>query len=255
MTRVRTLAFICAALVGSSACDETPDNVITGPSLPATSTAISTVFAGTLTVGGTQTWAFSLPTAAEVRLTLGSLTDAAGLPTGRSLRLTFGVPSGTSCGSLQTTTAAAGLATHLKAFASAGTYCASVTDAGQLGVTSDFAVRILLGNPDTSAGAGIITYSSLLLPGGVTARTFSASSAGIVTVVFDTLEPQSVPSLTLGIGFPRFDGGGCQVTSSFNATRGSQFALPVEAGNYCVRLSDPGTLTGPAQFSLRIFHP
>jgi hypothetical protein len=254
MTRVRPLAFICASLIAISACDSTTATP-TSPGQSDTSTAIVTVFSGTLAVGGTQTWAFSLPTAAQLRLTLGSLTDATGAPTGRSLRLTFGIPSGTGCGALQTTTTAAGLATHLSSFASAGTYCASVTDTGQLGVPSDFGVRITFGDPGTTAGAGIITYASTILPGGTTSRTLNASSAGTLTVVVDTLEPQSVQSLVLGIGFPRSDGGGCQVTLTANATRGSQAAIPVEAGTYCVKVTDPGTLTGPAQFSMRIFHP
>jgi hypothetical protein len=52
-----------------------------------------------------------------------------------------------------------------------------------------------------------------------------------VTIFFDTIDPASVPSLALGIGFPRADGGGCVVNLTATATRGSQFAIPVEGGN------------------------
>jgi hypothetical protein len=143
----------------------------------------------------------------------------------------------------------------LSAFASAGTYCVAVTDVGQLGQSSDFAVRITFGDPNTRAGGGTITYASVLLPGGNTSRTFTASASGVVTIIVDTLEPQSVTTVNVGVGFPRSDGGGCQVTLSANVTRGSQLGIPVEAGNYCVRVADPGTLTTAASFSMRIVHP
>ena len=251
----RRLILICCALVAGSGCDSTPETPTT-PTTPSVSTAITSVFSGTLTQGGTQTWAFSLPSPAQVRFTLGSLTDTTtGQPTGRSLRLTFGIPSGTGCGPLQSVTTAAGLATHLSAFGSAGTYCVSVTDIGQLGGSSDFAVRVTFGDPVTSSGSGVVTYTSTILPGGTTTRTFVASNPGTVAVVFDTLTPQSASSLVVGLGFPRADGGGCQLTRSFVATRGFQFELPVEAGTYCVGVTDAGSLAGAGQFSLRIFHP
>jgi hypothetical protein len=136
-----------------------------------------------------------------------------------------------------------------------GTYCVSVADIGQLTSPANFGVRITLGDPSTRGGGGTVTYAQTVLPKGSTSRTFDASLRGDVTVFFDTIDPASVPSLSLGIGFPRSDGSGCVLNQTYSATRGSQFAFPVEAGTYCLQVSDPGTLTGPAQFSLRIQHP
>jgi hypothetical protein len=188
-------------------------------------------------------------------VSLGSLTDANGTPLPQSLRLTFGVPQGTGCGAIQAATTSANLSTQLQVNVAGGTYCVSVADVGQLSSTVNFGVRITLGDPSTRGGAGTVTYSQIVLPKGFTSRTFDASLRGDVTIFFDTIDPASVASLGLGVGFPRADGGGCVLNQTYTATRGSQFTVPVEAGTYCVQVSDPGTLTGPAQFSLRIQHP
>jgi hypothetical protein len=190
-----------------------------------------------------------------VRVSLGSLTDANGTPLPQSLRLIFGVPQGTGCGPIQEATTPAGLSTHLQVLVAGGTYCVSVADVGQLSSTATFGVRITLGDPSTRAGAGTVTYAQTVLPKGSTSRTFDASLRGNVTILFDTIDPASVSSLGLGVGFPRADGGGCVLNQTYTGTRGAQFTFPVEAGTYCLQVSDPGTLTGPAQFSLRIQHP
>jgi len=138
---------------------------------------------------------------------------------------------------------------------SAGTYCVGVADVGQLSASAVFGVRITQGEPTSLAKPGTDTYTSVLFPGGFTSRTFEASAAGTVTVIMDTITPDSVASLAGGLGFPRTDGGGCQLTSTFVASRGAQLAVPVETGTYCVKVSDPGTLTQLTSFSLRIIHP
>jgi hypothetical protein len=137
----------------------------------------------------------------------------------------------------------------------AGTYCVGIADPGGLGTPANFGVRITQGDPSSTATPGTDTYASVLFPGGFTSRTFEASTAGTVTVIMDTISPASVPSLFAGVGFPRTDGGGCQLTRTFTATRGAQLAVPVEVGTYCVKLSDPGTLTQVTSFSLRIVRP
>jgi hypothetical protein len=71
----------------------------------------------------------------------------------------------------------------------------------------------------------------------------------------DTIDPSSVSTLGLGLGFQRNDGSGCEIASAVIATRGTQFSMPVDAGKYCVKIFDPGTLASPASFTLRILHP
>ena len=254
MTRVRTLTLLRLMLAGAAACEETT-TVPTAPTVrPATSQATTQIFTGTLDPGASKTYAFTIG-GVPVRVSLSSLTDSNNNPLPQSLRLTFGVPQGTGCGAIQTATTPATLSTQLQALAAGGTYCVSVADIGQLPATANFGVRITLGDPTTSAGSGEISYASTVLPKGSTSRSFDASNSGIVTIFVDSIVPASVSSLSLGIGFPRTDGGGCQLNQTFSAVRGSQFAFAVEAGTYCLQVSDPGTLTGPAQFALRIQHP
>ena len=252
--RLQSLA-LGVLLVAATACGQNdPDNVVSGPSNFAP-TSFTQVFSGTLLPGGSQSYAFSLAASAPLRVSLSSLTDITENPLPSSLQLTFGRPQGTGCGALQTVTVPASLATHLIFQPSAGTYCVGVADVGQLSATAVFGVRITQGEPTSLAKPGTETYASVLFPGGFTSRTFDASAAGTVTVIMDTISPESVASLAGGLGFPRSDGGGCQLTSTFVASRGAQLAVPVEIGTYCIKVSDPGTLTQLTSFSLRIIHP
>jgi hypothetical protein len=253
MIRVRALTVLCI-LLAASACEERTTVPTQVTQLPLTSQASTQLFSGTLAPAGSQTFAFTIGSA-PVRVSLGSLTDANGNPLSQSVRLIFGVPQGTGCGPIQEATTPAGLSTHLQVNVAGGTYCVSVVDVGQLSQTANFGIRITLGDPSTRAGAGTITYAQTVLPKGSTSRSFDASLRGDVTIFLDTIDPASVASLSLGMGFPRADGGGCVVNLTATGTRGSQFTVPVEAGTYCIQVSDPGTLTGPAQFSLRIQHP
>lgn len=252
MTRAGASLAALLALAVLSGCSNDEPTQPTGSSGPSSSVI---VFSGTVAPAGSQLFSFTIAGGVPVRLSLGSLTDINSQPLPQSVRLTFGIPQGSGCGVLQTVVTPVSLATQLSAMLSPGTYCVSVADIGQLPGEATFGVRIVFGDPRSDAGGGTITYASTVFQGGFTSRTFEASQAGTVTVQFDTIDPGSVPSLALGIGFPRTDGGGCQITQLHTATRGSQFAVNVEAGTYCVRVADTGTVNGSATFSLRITHP
>ena len=254
MTRVRTLTLLVLFIAGTTACEETLSVPSAPTQPPLVSQATTQVFTGTLSPGGTQSVAINVGSV-PIRVSLSSLTDSAGTPLPQSLRLTFGVPQGTGCGALHTTTTPANLSTHLQMLVTGGTFCIGVADIGQLSGDATYAIRVTLGDPTTRGETTTVEYSSTVLPNGSTTRTFNAHARGEVTVLMDTISPASVASLKLGIGFPRNDGGGCQINLSATATRGAQFTVPVEAGTYCVQVSDPGTLSGPAQFTLRIQHP
>ena len=255
MTPLRFLSLTCLALAAAAGmgCNSNDDTPTTPTTLGATS--FTQVFSGTLEPGTAQSYAFSLASSVPVRLTLGSLTDANENPLSSSLMMTFGRPAGTGCGAIQSATVQAALATQLLFLPAAGTYCVAIADTGQLSAAVLFGVRITQGEPSSSATAGTDTYSSVIFPGGFTSRTFEATTAGTVTVIMDTISPSSVASLAVGVGFPRTDGGGCQLTKTIVGTRGAQLAVPVEIGTYCVKISDPGTLTELTQFSLRIVRP
>jgi hypothetical protein len=250
---LRTLVLGCALAAVSAGCNKSEDTGTTPT--PTGATSFTQVFTGTLVPGASASYAFSLGSSVPLRVTLGSLTDANENPLPNNMTLSFGRPQGTGCGALQTVTVQAALATHMLFQPSAGTYCVGISDAGGLGTTASFGVRITQGEPSSTATAGTDTYSSVLFPGGFTSRTFEASAAGTVTVVMDAISPGSVASLFAGVGFPRTDGGGCQLTRTFTATRGAQLAVPVEIGTYCVKVADPGTLTQLTNFTIRIVHP
>ncbi|HXT68193.1 MAG TPA: hypothetical protein VN700_00445 [Vicinamibacterales bacterium] len=253
MAHIRSLMLGCALVAATAGCNKSQETTTTPTTGGATS--FTQVFTGTLQPRGSASYAFSLGSSLPVRLSLGSLTDLNENPLLNSLTMTFGRPQGLGCGALQTVTVQAALATQLLFQPSAGTYCVGISDPGQLSGDALFGIRITQGDPSSTATAGTDTYSSVIFPGGFTSRTFEASAAGTVTVVMDTISPASVSSLFAGVGFPRTDGGGCQLTRTFTASRGAQLAVPVEIGTYCVKLSDPGTLTQLTNFTLRIIHP
>ena len=252
-SHIRSLVFGCSLVAATAGCNKNADTATTPSTAGATS--FTQVFTGTLQPRASASYAFSLGSSVPVRLTLGSLTDLNENPLSNNMTLSFGRPQGAGCGALQTVTVQAALATHLLFQPSAGTYCVGISDPGQLGAAAMFGVRITQGDPTSTATAGTDTYSSVLFPGGFTSRSFEASAAGIVTVVMDAISPANVASLFAGVGFPRTDGGGCQLTRTFTASRGAQLAVPVEIGSYCVKIADPGTLTQLTNFTIRIVHP
>ena len=118
-----------------------------------------------------------------------------------------------------------------------------------------YAIRVIYGTPTDEPSSGTIDYSSSVLPGGTTARTFGASVDGTATITMVDFTPSSVSTLGLGLGFQRNDSSGCELSGAQIVARGASFSLPVDAGKYCVKVFDPGTLTGLTGFTIRIVHP
>jgi len=94
-------------------------------------------------------------------------------------------------------------------------------------------------------------WSSVVAPGGASTRSFTVNSAGNIVVTLT-----AGPTVGLGIGLPRTNGGGCRlgvsvVAASFN---NKQISTQADAGQYCVQVFDLGTLTDPVGFALTIEH-
>jgi len=99
------------------------------------------------------------------------------------------------------------------------------------------------------------TFSSQLFVGGSASRSFTAAKAGNATVTL-TSAGTSTTKVGFGIGVPDVTGSGCVFTrSSETAAAGTSFSLPVDAGTYCVRVYDIGTLTTNITFSVTIIRP
>jgi hypothetical protein len=95
-------------------------------------------------------------------------------------------------------------------------------------------------------------WSSVVAPGGASTRSFTVTSAGMVVVTLT-----AGPTVGLGVGLPRTNGGGCRLGVSVNASPDTtpQISTQADAGQYCVQVYDLGTLTDPIGFALKIEHP
>lgn len=99
------------------------------------------------------------------------------------------------------------------------------------------------------------TFASQLLVGGSASRSFTAAKAGTATVTLVSAGT-SATKVGFGIGVPDVSGSGCLFTRSNDAaTAGTAFTLPVDAGTFCVRVYDTGTLTSTIAFSITIVRP
>jgi hypothetical protein len=99
------------------------------------------------------------------------------------------------------------------------------------------------------------TFASQLFVGGSSSRSFTAVKAGTATVTL-TSAGTSTTKVGFGIGVPDVLGSGCLFTRSNEAAAaGTSFSLPVDAGTYCVRIFDTGTLTSNITFSITIVRP
>lgn len=122
------------------------------------------------------------------------------------------------------------------------------------------------GNPDppqsptTTPTVISEVFTGRLSPGGSAFYAFRANTSASASY---TLASLTLPGsgravdtvMTLGVGVPA--GEDCNVTSSTLAAPGlaPQLSSNVSPGVYCVRISDPGTLTTATNFAVRIQHP
>ena len=101
------------------------------------------------------------------------------------------------------------------------------------------------------------TFSGQFLPGGTAARAFTAASSGTVSITLTQIGPPADAVVGLGVGIPQSTGTGCLLTPTIQtgASSSPQLTVPVDAGTYCVRLYDPGTLTATVAFNVTIVRP
>ena len=100
------------------------------------------------------------------------------------------------------------------------------------------------------------SFASQLFVGGSASRTFTAAKAGTATITLVSAGPPTTVKLGFGIGVPDALGSGCLFTRSAEAAvAGTSFSLPVDAGTYCVRVYDTGTLTANTAFAITIVRP
>jgi hypothetical protein len=101
------------------------------------------------------------------------------------------------------------------------------------------------------------TFSGQFVPGGSASRAFTAAAAGTVLITLTQIGPPADAVVGLGVGIPQVNGSGCHMTQAVQAGAASspQITVQVDAGTYCLRLYDPGTLAAQVAFSVTIVRP
>jgi hypothetical protein len=101
------------------------------------------------------------------------------------------------------------------------------------------------------------TFSGQFTPGGSAARSFVAASAGTVSITLTQVGPPADVVVGLGVGIPQASGANCYLTQvvQAGASASPQLTVQVDAGTYCVRLHDPGTLVTQVAFNVTIVRP
>jgi hypothetical protein len=100
-------------------------------------------------------------------------------------------------------------------------------------------------------------FSAQFIPGGGASRSFTAASAGTVSLTLSALGPPADLIVGLGVGIPQSNGSGCYLTQSVitGASSSPQLTVQVDAGVYCVRLWDLGTMRSATAFTVTIVRP
>jgi hypothetical protein len=141
MTRLTALVVVAlgAALAGAACKSNTSTTTPTPtPSAP----TVTESFAGTLPVGATKFYSFKVSVYGTVNITLVSL-GGTGVPPTLDVGLGVGTPSGTSCSTTSTVSAAStDPAPQLTTTLDVGVYCASIYDLGNLTAPANFTVTI-----------------------------------------------------------------------------------------------------------------
>lgn len=101
------------------------------------------------------------------------------------------------------------------------------------------------------------SFNGQFFPGGTAARAFTAASAGTVSITLTQVGPPADVVVGLGVGIPQSTGTGCLLTQVIQtgASAAPQLTVPVDAGTYCVRLHDTGSLTAAVTFNVTIVRP
>ena len=99
------------------------------------------------------------------------------------------------------------------------------------------------------------TFSSQLAVGGYASRSFTAAKAGTVTVTLTNAGSSSTLKVGLALGIPDQAGTGCLFTRTTETAAGGNVSATVDAGAYCMRVSDIGNLTAAISFTATIVRP
>jgi hypothetical protein len=120
---------------------------------------------------------------------------------------------------------------------------------------------LLGGNPNSpsSSSSGTPTtdtFNGSLAPGGALVFTFSVGNTGSVAITLTSVLPPTTAPLALGVGLS--SNGTCTIANSTSGVIASgtpQLSGTQNPGSYCVRVSDPGSLTVTSNVTVTVSHP
>jgi len=100
------------------------------------------------------------------------------------------------------------------------------------------------------------TFNGTLAQNGSLVFTFSVATAGNVAVTLTAVSPPTTGPLGLGVG-PSSSGNCTIANSTSGATAGasSQLSATENPGNYCVKVSDAGSLMATSTVTVTVVHP
>jgi len=136
---------ILLSLLTLPACGtaETPTSATTTATTTTTVASPTTTeeFTGTVTVGGSSFYAFTVAENGTVNVTLASV-GGTGVPSTVWMGLGVGAPSGEDCSTSSLTNGPAGTGPQVSSVYAPGIYCVKVADIGNLAQPATFAVTI-----------------------------------------------------------------------------------------------------------------
>lgn len=100
-------------------------------------------------------------------------------------------------------------------------------------------------------------FEATVAAGGGVFYSFNIASYGNVAVTLLTATGTDLPEdFTIGIGIGRPSGTSCTTSTAISAVPGdvAQLAGTYGPGIFCVRVYDPGSLTGPVRVSAKVAH-
>lgn len=124
-----------------AACDKTETPTSATDTTTVAEASISEEFTGTVAVGGSRFYAFTVGANGTVNLTLTNV-GGSGVPSTVWLQLGIGAPDAEDCVTTATVNGPSGTTAQLTGTYTPGIYCAKVTDIGNLYAPAAFAVMI-----------------------------------------------------------------------------------------------------------------
>jgi hypothetical protein len=100
-------------------------------------------------------------------------------------------------------------------------------------------------------------FNGTLTVNGAVTQPFTATSFGTSTITLVSLDPNPDSTVKVSMSLGTWNGAACQIVIANDSAGAGTVLLGTvsSAGNLCVRMADPGTLSGPVTFQVTISHP